>query len=100
MHNGNWNLDSNYIDAKWNMTGCPNDLGRDKMTLDFTLIDYYDTSNEKLILAEHEPGQCRCPEYDKLNSLEDKLILKLGTFYGSGMNSRDEVISKSRFNWK
>ena len=85
--------------AKHFMTGCPNDLGRDKMTLDFTLINYYDTSKEKLILAEHEPGQCRCPECDKLKSLEDKLILKLGTFYGSGMNSRDEVISKSRFNW-
>jgi hypothetical protein len=81
------------------MTGCPNDLGRDKMTLDFTLINYYDTSKEKLILAEHEPGQCRCSECDKLKSLEDKWILKLGTFYGSGMNSRDEVISKSRFNW-
>ena len=43
MHNGNWNLDSNYIDAKWNMSGYPNDLGRDKTTLDFAFIDYYDT---------------------------------------------------------
>ena len=28
--------------------GCPNDIGRDKGTLDFTLIDFYDTTEGKL----------------------------------------------------
>ena len=80
--------------------GCQNDTGRDKSTLDFTLIDFYETSQEKLTIARHEPGQCRCSECDNLKLLEDKWILKLGTFYGNGMNSRDEVKSKSRFNWQ
>ena len=26
--------------------GCPNDRGRDKITLDFTLLDHYDTTHE------------------------------------------------------
>lgn len=31
-----------------------------KDTLDFTLLDYYDTTREKLILAQHVPGpKCR-----------------------------------------
>ena len=36
-----------------------------------------------------------------LKDLEDKLILKLGTFYGDyGLNSRDEIILKTRGNPK
>ena len=81
--------------------GCPNDLGRDKSTLDFTLLDHYDTTIERPRHAEHLSGpKCRCSECDKLKLLEDKWILKLGTFYDHGLNSRDEVKSKSRYNWK
>ena len=80
--------------------GCPNDTGRDKATLDFTLLDYIDTTQEKLALANHEPGpKCRCSECEKLKALEDAWILKLGTFYEKGLNTRDEVKSKSRCNW-
>ena len=78
---------------------CPNDTGKHKNTLNFTLLDYFDTTNEKLILAKHESGaKCRCSECVNFKSLEDKWILKLGTFY-NGFNTRDEVKSKSRCNW-
>ena len=81
-------------------TGCPNDIGKEKNTLDFTLLDFYDTTQEKLVLANHEPGpKCRCSECDKLKSLEDIWILKLGTFYDKGLNLRNEVKAKSRYNW-
>ena len=81
-------------------SGCPNDTGREKTTLDFTLLDFLDTSHEKLALANHEPGpKCRCSECEKLKSLEDAWILKLGTFYERGLNTRDEVKTKSRCNW-
>ena len=80
--------------------GCPNDQGKEKTTLDFTLIDYLDTSSTKLIEANHEPGvKCRCSECGRLKSLEDTWIIKLGTFYDHGFNSRNEIKAKSRANW-
>ena len=83
------------------MGGCPNDLSRQKETLRFTLIDFIDVSPDKLIEVNHEKGpKCRCEECQRLKDLEDKWILKMGTFYGDwGLNSRDEVQSKTRFNW-
>ena len=69
-------------------------------TLDFTLIDYYDTTVSKLFKAKHEAGpKCRCSKYNHLKILEDKWIIKLGSFYGDGLNSRNEIKSKSRGNW-
>ena len=80
--------------------GCPNDDGKEKSTLDVTLIDYYDTTLSKLLKANHEPGpKCRCTECGKLKLLEDKWMIKLGTFYDHGFNSRNEIKSKSRCNW-
>ena len=80
--------------------GCPNDLGRDKITLDFTLLDCYDTTGGKLLEAGHLPGpQCRCSECENLKRLEDMWILKLGSLYSGGLNLRDEVKAKSRCNW-
>ena len=85
--------------SKWE--GCPNDPGIAKETLRFTLIDYYDTSVEKLRKAKHEKGpKCRCSECGKLKNLEDCWMVNLGTLYGeSGLNSRDEIKSKTRCNW-
>ena len=81
--------------------GCPNDMGKDKNTLDFTLLDFYDTTIEKLTLAKHEPGaKCQCTECGNLKSLEDIWILKLGTFHSDNFNSRDEIKSKIRGSWK
>ena len=59
-----------------------------------------EVTHEKLALANHEPGpKCRCSECEKMKSLEDAWILKLGTFYERGLNTRDEVKTKSRCNW-
>ena len=77
--------------------------GRTKSTLDFTLLDFYDTTQEKLVNARHEPGpKCRCKECERLKSLEDSWIVKLGTFQENGphgLNSRNELKSRSRHNW-
>ena len=81
--------------------GCPNDPGRDKTNLDVTLVDFYDTTETKLIKAGHVPGpKCRCRECENLKLKEDRWILNLGTLYNDGLNRRDEVKCKSRFNWK
>ena len=83
------------------MSGCPNDKGQKKETLEFTLIDYFDTTKEKLARVNHIPGpKCRCNECQKLKTLEDRWILRLGSFFGSsGLNSRDEVKRKTRCQW-
>ena len=79
------------------MDGCPFDTGKEKSTLDITLIDYYDTTQENLQKAKHMPGPyCQCKECTNLKHLEDRWILKMGTFYGtSGLNSRDDAKSKA-----
>ena len=83
------------------MAGCPNDTGKEKETLNFTLIDYLDTTEEKLQRANHIPGpKCRCNECEKLKTLEDRWILRIGSFYGSsGLNNRDEIKRKTRCQW-
>ena len=81
--------------------GCPNDLSREKETLRFTLVDYIDVAQDVLTEVGHVKGpKCRCTECNRLKDLEDKWILKMGTFYGEGaLNSRDEIQSKTRYNW-
>ena len=80
--------------------GCPNDLSQEKETLSFTLIDHIDVTREALIQAGHVPGpKCRCQECSRLKDLEDQWIVRMGIFYGeSGLNSRDEIQSKIKFN--
>ena len=81
--------------------GCPNDIGREKEILQYTLIDYMDVSPEDLIRADHVKGlKCRCRECSRVKDLEDQWILRMGTFYGEGaLNSIDEIQSKTRYNW-
>ena len=69
-----------------------------RKNLSFSLVDFYDTTNEKLKKAKHLPGpKCRCRECMRLKEIEDKWILKMGSFYGSsGLNIRDEIKKKSR----
>ena len=77
--------------------GCPNDLGREKDTLSFYLVDHLDTTEEELQLAGHSRGpQCVCSVCQQLKKLEDNFILKSGTFYTHGLNTRDQVKSKAR----
>ena len=82
--------------------GCPSDSGQEKENIRLTLLDFLDTTVEKLVSAGHISGpQCRCTECNKLKRIEDKWILRLGTFHGgSGLNSRDEVVGKVRGNFK
>ena len=56
--------------AKHFMEGCPFDTGQEKITLGFSLIDFYDTTGLKLLEAGHVPG------------------------------SRDEIKNKTRCTWK
>ena len=80
--------------------GCPNDQGRRKSTLQFTLVDYLDTTEEELKEKQHVPGpSCRCSVCMKLKLLEDKFILKSRSFYSKGLNTRDEVKNRSRVQW-
>ena len=83
------------------MDGCHNDTGVDKDHLRLTLLDFYDTTEEKLRVAGHKSGpQCKCGECKKLLKTENKWILRLGTFNGtSGLNTRDEVKSDVRGNF-
>ena len=81
--------------------GCPNDTGRDKGNLNLTLVDYIDTSPEKLRRVDHVKGpQCKCSECARLKNLEDFHIMRLGTVFGrSGLNQRDEIKNKNRCQW-
>ena len=82
--------------------GCPNDTGQEKSHIRLTLVDYYDTTEDRLRLAGHEPGpQCRCVECNGLKRVEDKWILRMGTFHGdSGLNARNEFTAVARGNYK
>ena len=83
--------------------GCPADKGDgDLAYVKWTLVDFVETSAEKLVNAGHLGGaKCRCTECQKLKDNEDKWICRLGTFYGrNGLNTRDEIKSKSRVNFK
>ena len=85
------------------MTGCPEyQTNGDLSHLKWVLVDYLNTSAELLQQAGHVGGaKCRCTECQKLKELEDKWICRLGTFYGQhGLNTRDEVKSRSRVNFK
>ena len=54
----------------------------------------------KLRDAGHKKGYCKCSECDKLRKLENKWILRLGTFYGgSGLNARNILDSTVRVNY-
>ena len=82
--------------------GCPSDDGHEKEQIRITLLDFLDTSVQKLDSSGHISGpQCRCTECNKLKRIEDKWILRLGTFHGaSGLNSRDEIVGAVRGNFK
>ena len=56
-----------------------------------------DTTAGKLIDSGHRKGNCKCSECDKLRKLENKWILRLGTFYGErGLNARNILDSAVR----
>ena len=65
--------------------GCPFDRGKQKTTLKFTLVVHLDNSLEELEKEGHTSGvKCKCRLCLKFKQLEDKFILKSGTFYSQG----------------
>ena len=52
--------------------GCPNDDGTNKQTIRISLIDFMDTTPQKLREAGHKKGNCVCSECDRLRKLENK----------------------------
>ena len=51
-----------------------------------------DTTSEKLWMASHKKGNCKCLECDQLRRLENKWMMRLGTFHGeSGLNGRNII---------
>ena len=84
------------------MDGCQNDTGVEKNHIRLTLLDSMDTTEERLRVAGYQPGpQCICKECKKLLRTENKWIMRLGIFHGTtGLNTRDEVKSDVRGNYK
>ena len=82
--------------------GCPSDTGPAKSHIRITLVDYLDTTEQLLEEAGHSAGpQCRCSQCNRLKRIEDKWIMRMGTFVGqSGLNSRDEIVTNVRGNFK
>ena len=79
-------------------SGCPCDTGAEKSQIRITLLEHMTMTHEELLQQKHRdsPG-CRCNLCGRLKSLEDKWICRIGTMHKPhGLNTRDEIISKSR----
>ena len=78
--------------------GCSKNLGPDLQNVRITLLETMTTNNTKLRAVGHEKGAgCRCEECEKLKSLEDKWICRLGSYHGQwGLNERNEITNKVR----
>ena len=64
------------------------------------VVEKVNKALEELRLAGHKGGpQCVCSLCQKLKQLEDNFILKSGTFYNHGLNTRDQVKNKARCQW-
>ena len=79
--------------ARHFVNGCPGAADKEKKHLQLTLLDHMDVTEEELAAAAHQPGAgCTCKLCSKLKRLEDRWIMRLGSFYfGSGLNDRDEI---------
>ena len=84
------------------MEGCPGHKSEDLSHIKVTLLDHMDVTPMELREKKHtEKAGCRCELCEKLKDLEDKWICRLGTLSKPhGLNSRDEIINKSRCTYK
>ena len=83
--------------------GCPTHHNTgDVRHLTWTLLDSMVTSEEKLAEVGHGGGvACRCSECQRLKDIEDKWIMRMGTFNPPhGLNTRDEIQTRCRVNFK
>ena len=76
--------------AKHFKDGCPSDTGdKRKHILNITILDCYDTTEEKLVRASHKNKYCDCTECAIAKTLEQKWISRLGSMFGaSGLNEQ------------
>ena len=72
------------------------------LCLTWTLLDSMVTSEGKLAEVGHGGGvACRCSECQRLKDIEDKWIMRMGTFNSPhGLNTRDEIQTRCRVNFK
>ena len=74
--------------------GCP---GKEKENLKVILLDFMDVTMEQVTEENHGGVGCVCTLCEKLKSLEDTWIMRLGTFFHpGGLNKRDEIKRKVR----
>jgi hypothetical protein len=77
--------------------GCPGDTGKEKENLKVILLDFMDVTMEQVTAENHGGVGCVCTLCEKLKSLEDTWIMRLGTFFHpGGLNKRDEIKRKVR----
>ena len=59
--------------------------------LNVTILDCFDTTEEKLKTAGHKGRYCNCSQCCFAKRLEDKWIARLGSMFGdSGLNTKEE----------
>ena len=78
--------------------GCPSGSCVQKSNIKITLLEHMAITHKELKEHKHResPG-CRCNLCGKLKQLEDTWICCVGTMHKPhGLNTRDEIISKSR----
>ena len=76
--------------------GCPFDTGKQK---EITLIDFYDTTQTQKEMRRGHSVVVLSVGFSRI--LRIKNMLELGSIYGSsGLNERDEIVLKTRANWK
>ena len=83
---------------KYFKTGCSEYKGPSLDHVKISLLEHFDTSEEKLWDSIHQAGPgCRCSECNGLKRMEDKWILRMGTYHGeTGLNDRDEITRNIR----
>ena len=74
--------------AKHFKEGCSSDNGdKKKLILNVTILDCYDTTEQKLIRAGHRAKYCDCSECEMAKKLENRWIARLGSMFGTtGLN--------------
>ena len=81
--------------------GCFQFKWQELNTVKVSLLEQFNTTEEKLRAASHVAGAgCQCSQCLQLKKMEDKWICRMGTYHGEfGMNERDEISNKARANF-
>ena len=83
------------------ISGCPGDISKKKEHLKIILVDYHDTTIEKLMACGHKDGPgCKCEECITLKTIEvDSMLQTNSISIQYGLNSMDEVIFITQSNF-